>query len=346
LGIRSIDANGKPHLKVVIQIPCFCEEESLPVTLSALPRSLPGVDVVEWLVVDDGSSDRTVETAEQFGVDHIVSFGRNRGLARAFMQGIQSSLERGADIVVNTDADNQYRADDIATLIAPILANRADIVIGSRPIGQTAHFSPAKRILQKVGSWVVRRVSGMDVVDAPSGFRAFSRDAALSLHVFSRYSYTIETIIQAKLNDFRILSVPIRTNPDLRPSRLSSGTLQYIFRSAETLFRVFALYYPFRFFMMCGAFALLIGLCPGVRFLYYYAMHQGQVHLQSLFLCVIFLVASFILFSIAVLGDVISVNRRLLEKIDLNLRILATDTVSEERQLGTKLAKAGAFRVR
>jgi hypothetical protein len=236
----------------------------------------------------------------------------------------------GADIIVNTDADNQYCADDIVNIIAPILANRADIVIGARATDQIPHFSLTKRVLQKTGSWVVRKVSGANVMDAPSGFRAFNREACLSLHIFSRYSYTIETIIQARLNNFRILSVPVRTMPDLRPSRLATGIPQYIFRSTETLFRVFVIYYAFRYFLVLSLINLMVGLAIGIRFLYFMSLHKGNGHIQSLQLSAIFCVLSFILFSLAVLGDVIAVNRKLLEKIDLTISLSDLRNVKEE----------------
>jgi len=282
------------------------------------------------MIVDDGSTDRTVAVAEELGVQHIFRLGRHLGLARAFERGIHSALRLGADIIVNTDADNQYCAEDIANIVAPILANRADIVIGARATDEIPHFSFTKRVLQKTGSWVVRKVSRANVMDAPSGFRALSREACLSLHIFSRYSYTIETIIEARLNNFRILSVPVRTMPDLRPSRLASGIPQYIFRSAETLFRVFVIYYAFRFFLVLSSINLALGLALGIRFLYFMSLHKGNGHIQSLQLCVIFCVLSFVLFSLAVLGDLIAVNRKLLEKIDLSMNLSDLKNFKEE----------------
>ena len=317
-------------MKLIIQIPCFNEEQSLPITLAALPRQLPGIDCIEVLVIDDGSSDRTAEAARSHGADHILSLSRHMGLARAFILGIEHALRLGADLIVNTDADNQYCAEDIAKLVFPVLAGHADIVIGARPIAHTRHFSPAKKLLQSLGSRVVRLVSGASVADAPSGFRAFSREAAASLRVFTRYSYTIETIIQASQNGFRILSIPIRTNPDLRPSRLATSTLHYVLRSAETILRVFAVYYPFRFFLI---FSLLSGGCGfalGLRFLYYFFGGHGHGHIQSLLLAVIFFAAAFVLFAVAVLADVMAVNRKLLEKIDARLtQIQSCDIVCE-----------------
>lgn len=333
-------------MKIIIQIPCFNEEDSLPVAVAELPESLPGADSVEWLVVDDGSTDRTAEVAESLGVDHVIRMGRHQGLAQGFMAGIQASLRRGADIIVNTDADNQYCAGDIGKLLAPILSGQADIVIGSRPIDEIAHFSPAKRALQKMGSWVVRKVSGSEVVDAPSGFRAFSREAALSFHVFSRYSYTIETIIQAKLNKFRIVSVPVRTNPDLRPSRLSSGTIQYVLRSTETLFRIFAIYYPFRFFLSLASGTFLGGLGCAIRYFVYSTMHQESRHVGCMVLGIVLVFLSFILLSMAVLGDALSVNRRLLEAINLELRNLDSLQEKEEQLWEIKSARVDFFQER
>lgn len=307
-------------MKVVIQIPCYCEEEALPIAVAALPRTLPGVDSVEWLVIDDGSIDHTVQVAQQLGIHHIVAIGRHVGLAQAFERGVQASLQAGADILVNTDADNQYCADDIKKLIDPIIHNTADIVIGSRPIGKTVHFSQTKRILQRLGSSVVRKISGTKVQDAPSGFRAFSREAALSIRIFSYYSYTLETIIQAKRNKFRITSVPIRTNPNLRPSRLLSSTLSYIIRSTETIFRIFAIYYPLRFFTILSTIALLPAIVIGVHYLFMVCVLRDGMHFRFLSICMDCLFSSLILFSVGVIGDILSVNRRLLERIELVMR--------------------------
>lgn len=304
-------------MKVIIQIPCYCEEDMLPITVAALPRTLLGVDAVEWLVVDDGSTDRTVDVARELGVHHIVPMGRHLGLARAFEEGIQAALQAGADVIVNTDADNQYCAEDIEKLIEPILENRADMVIGARPIDQISHFSPVKRFLQRAGTWVVRRVSGANVEDAPSGFRAFNYESARSIRVFSHYSYTIETIIQAKQNNFRILSVPVRVNPCLRRSRLISNTFFYVLRSAETLLRIFTIYYPFRFFMVLFAISLAPGLFFGGRYVLLRFVLGREVQVYNLQLSLGCLLFSTVLFSIAVIGDILSVNRRMLERIEL-----------------------------
>jgi glycosyltransferase involved in cell wall biosynthesis len=246
--------------KLIIQIPCYNEERTLAIALAALPRSLPGIDRIEWLIIDDGSGDRTVEVARACGVDHIVRHPRNLGLARAFMTGLEAALKAGADIIVNTDADNQYEAADIPELLAPILQHRAELVIGARPITTTEHFSPVKKLLQKFGSWVVRRVSGTAVDDAPSGFRAISRAAATRLVVFNRYTYTLETIIQAGRQGMAIASVPVRTNEDLRPSRLVKSIRSYVQRSLQTILRISVIYSPGRFFVSMALISGLAGL--------------------------------------------------------------------------------------
>ena len=235
-------------LKLVIQIPCYNEAATLGTTLRELPRTVPGVDRVEWLVIDDGSTDATVAVAREHGVDHIVRLPVNRGLARAFMAGLEAALRVGADIIVNTDADNQYCAADIPALVAPVVAGRADMVIGARPIGDIAHFSPAKKLLQRIGSRVVQLASNTRVPDAPSGFRAFSLAAATQLNVFSSYTYTLETIIQAGQKGLVVDSVPVRVNADLRPSRLVRSVPQYLWRSGLTIGHIFLIYRPFRFF--------------------------------------------------------------------------------------------------
>ena len=256
-------------MKLIIQIPCFNEESSLPITLSELPKTLPDFDTVEWLVIDDGSTDNTVEAANKHGVHHIVRHIHNQGLAKAFMTGLDACLSLGADVIVNTDADNQYQASDIGRLVEPILNRRAEIVIGARPISDTEHFSILKKLLERLGSWVVRIVSGTDVEDAPSGFRAFSRAAAKRLMVFNDYTYTLETIIQAGQKNIPICSVPIGTNEDLRPSRLVRNVPSYITQSFMTIVRIFVVYRPFRFFMTFGSIILLIGILIGVRFLWF-----------------------------------------------------------------------------
>lgn len=301
-------------MKLVIQIPCFNEESSLPITLSELPKAVPGFDTVEWLVIDDGSTDNTVETANEYGVHHIVRHMQNQGLAKAFMTGLNACLSLGADVIVNTDADNQYQASDIEQLVAPILNQQAEIVIGARPISDTEHFSILKRLLQRLGSWVVRIVSGTNVEDAPSGFRAFSRSAAKKLMVFNEYTYTLETIIQAGQKNIPICSVPISTNTDLRPSRLVRSLPSYIAQSFITIIRIFVVYRPFRFFMTVGSIIFFIGMLIGIRFLWFYFADQGSGHIQSLILAAVLLGMGFQTILIAFIADLLAVNRKLLEE--------------------------------
>lgn len=306
-------------MKLIIQIPCFNEAGTLAVTLRALPRQAPGVDRIEWLVIDDGSTDETVAVARAEGVDHIVRLPANRGLARAFMAGLEGCLRAGADVIVNTDADNQYCADDIPALIEPVLRGAADMVIGERPIAQIGHFSLAKKILQRVGSRVVRLASNTRVPDAPSGFRAFSRSAAVQLNVFTEYTYTLETIIQAGQKGLVVASVPVRVNADLRPSRLVRNIPSYLQRSTITILRIFMTYRPLRFFFTFGFAALFPGILIGARFLYLFLAGHGQGHVQSLILAAILIVVAALFFMLGLLADLISVNRRLLE--DLRTRL-------------------------
>lgn len=309
--------------KVIIQIPCYNEEKTLGITLSELPRQLPGVDKVEWLIINDGSQDRTVDVAQSFGVDHIVSFDHNRGLAKGFMAGIEASLKAGADIIVNTDADNQYCAADIEKLIEPILNGRAEMVIGARPIWQTKHFSPIKKMLQNLGSWAVRMASKTQVADAPSGFRAISRNAALQLNVFNEYTYTLETIIQAGQKGMAVTSVPIRTNGYLRPSRLVKSIFSYVQRSLFTILRIFVTYRPLSFFTILGAIPFSIGFLIGVRWLWLYLVffeQTGRSHVPSLILAAILLLMGFQLWIFGLMADLMSVNRKILEDIQLRTR--------------------------
>jgi glycosyltransferase involved in cell wall biosynthesis len=302
-------------MKLIIQIPCLNEAATLPIALADLPKQIPGIDVIETLIIDDGSRDETVAVARAHGVNHVVGFRSNQGLARAFMLGIQACLERGADIIVNTDADNQYNGADIEHLVRPILEDKADLVIGARPITNIQHFSPIKKLLQKLGSWVVRRVSSTDVADAPSGFRAMSRDVGLVLNVFSDYTYTLETIIQAGQKNLRVTSVPIRVNGDLRPSRLVRSITSYVRRSMLTMLRIFIVYRPLRFFVSISLVPLALGLAMCGRFLTYYFQGDGGGHIQSLILAAVLLLVAFQTMLLAVLADLQSVNRRLLEDL-------------------------------
>jgi glycosyltransferase involved in cell wall biosynthesis len=314
--------HSKKIKKLIIQIPCYNEEATLGITLSTLPRKIPGVDTVEWLIVDDGSTDRTVEVAKANKVDHIVRLPRNQGLAKAFVAGIDACIKAGADIIVNTDADNQYCADDIPKLIEPILSGHAEIVIGARPIEDIKHFSFIKKILQKIGSWVVRVASRTNIPDAPSGFRAMSREAAKRIHVFSDYTYTLETIIQAGQKNMAITSVPIRINEDLRPSRLVKSIPTYIRRSFLTIVRIFMTYNPFVFFAIPGSIAFITGFLIGIRFLVFYFTGSGRGHVQSVILSALLMGSGFFLTVIGLVADLISVNRKLLEKLDWRLRFI------------------------
>lgn len=307
-------------MKLIIQVPCYNEEESISACLAALPREIPGIDVVEWLIIDDGCNDRTVEIASSLSIDHVVRLPRNMGLARAFMAGIEACLARGADIIVNTDADNQYSADDIPKLILPILEGKADIVIGSRPIDDIQDFSRIKKYLQRLGSWVVRLASRTDIPDGPSGFRAMSRRAAMSINVFDSYTYTIEMIIQAGQRGWTIAHVPVHTNRSRRPSRLVKSIPHYILRSANTIVRIFMTYRPFRFFGVPGILSFSLGMLICLRFLYFYFTGNGSGHVQSLILGALLLGIGFFLTVTGLMADLISVNRRLLEKLDLRVK--------------------------
>lgn len=311
--------------KLIIQIPCYNEEGSLGITLAALPRHLPGIDIIEWLVIDDGSQDRTVEVAKEYGVDRIVRFSSNQGLAKAFMAGLDACLKAGADIIVNTDADNQYCADDIPLLIEPILLGQAEIVVGARPILEIEHFSPTKKLLQKVGSWVVRLASKTDIPDAPSGFRAFSREAAMQLNVFNQYTYTLETIIQAGQKGMAITSVPIRTNGVLRPSRLVKSTPSYVVRSLFTILRIFMIYKPLRFFLMLGSVPFTLGVILGIRWIFFFIL-QGtlRTRVPSLILAAILILIGFQLWMLGLIADLMAANRKLVEEIQLRLRRVDT----------------------
>ena len=309
-------------MKLVIQIPCYNEEKSLPVTLKDLPKHIDGIDEIEIVVIDDGSTDKTVEVARQLGVKHFAELSHNCGLAKAFIAGINKSLEIGADIIVNTDADNQYCASDIEKLIRPIINKEADMVIGTRPVSKIQHFSPLKKFLQKLGSCVMRLVSSTSVEDAPSGFRAFSRNAALQLNVFDNYTYTLETIIQAKAKGLILTCVPIGVNPDLRKSRLVTNMFDYIRRSIFTMLRMFIIYRPFRFFSLMASVFLLLGFILGVRFLYYYFTGSGAGHIQSLILAAKLLITGVQVGLIAVLSELLSINRKLLEDIQKRLKAL------------------------
>jgi len=307
-------------MKLIIQIPCLNEAGTLAIALNALPREVPGFDTVEWLIIDDGSTDDTVKIAKENGVDHVVSHTHNLGLARGFMTGLDACLRFGADVIVNTDADNQYNADDIPALTTPVLEGKADIVVGARPIETIEHFSPVKKMLQKLGSWVVRVASKTDIPDAPSGFRAMSREAAQKLMVFSDYTYTLETIIQAGQKNMAITSVPVRVNEDLRPSRLLKSIPSYVKRSIVTIIRIFVIYRPFRFFASIGAALFGVGFLIGLRFLFYYIQGAGDGHIQSLILASVLLGMGFQAVLIAFIADLLSANRKLMEDVRYQLK--------------------------
>ncbi len=307
-------------MKLIIQIPCFNEEDSLPITLTALPKQIEGIDVIETMIIDDGSTDKTVDVASWNGVNHILRLNRHQGLASAFKMGLSESVKLGADIIVNTDADNQYCADDIQTLIKPILENKADIVIGARPINDIKSFSLLKKILQNLGSTVMRFVSSADVQDAPSGFRAFNREAASLLNVFDKYTYTMETIIQAKPKGLEITSVPIHTNPEVRESRLVKNMFDYVKNSIFTMIRIFIIYRPFRFFITIAIFSLFIGIIIGFRYLYYFCHGAGTGHVQSLILASIFIISGVQIALIAILADLLAINRKLIEDVQLRVK--------------------------
>ena len=307
-------------MKLIIQVPCYNEAETLSLCLKELPHEIKGFDKVEWLIINDGSSDNTVEVAKANGVDHIISFSKNQGLARGFMAGLQECLRLGADVIVNTDADNQYDSKDIPLLVTPILEGKADIVVGARPISNIKHFSFLKKILQKFGSWTVRIASKTQIPDAPSGFRALSREAALRMNVFNEYTYTLETIIQAGQKNMSIVSVPIHVNKDLRPSRLVKSIFSYVNKSVFTIIRIFMVYRPFRFFMNVGVIIFTSGLLLGIRYLYYYFTGSSSGHVQSLILMSILIGLGFQVILVAFMADLIAVNRRLLEDIQYKLR--------------------------
>lgn len=306
--------------RVIIQIPCYNESATLPGTLRDLPRSLPGVDAVEWLVIDDGSTDGTSDVARANGVQHVVRFDRNRGLAAAFAAGLEASIRAGADIVVNTDADNQYRAADIEALVTPILERRAEIVIGDRRVGSLPNFSWLKRRLQVLGSWILGRAAELEIPDATSGFRALSRDAALRTLVLSNYSYTLETLIQAGARRAAVLSVPIGINPQTRPSRLMRSIPEYIRKSTVTILRAYAMYQPLRVFVTLGSILIVLGLLPGFRFLYFYVSGNRVGHVQSLILAAVLIIVGFQIVLIGLVADVLASNRKLLEEVVYRLR--------------------------
>lgn len=326
-------------MKLIIQIPCYNEAETLEIALNALPKHIDGVDVIEYLIINDGSKDNTVEVARNWGVNYIVNFRNNKGLARGFMAGLDACLRNGADIIVNTDADNQYCGDDIEKLIQPILRGEAGMVVGERPIDQTEHFSPLKKKLQHLGSWVVRKASNTNIPDAPSGFRAYSRHTAMRMNVINEYTYTLETIVQAGRQKMAITSVPIRTNGELRPSRLFNSMFGYIKKSMLTIGRALMMYKPLYCFAWIAGIFGVIGLGIGIRFLVYYFGGNGAGHIQSLILASTFIIIAVLCGVIGLLGDVIAANRKLLEEIQFELRKMDYGPGHEERKTDEKEAE-------
>jgi glycosyltransferase involved in cell wall biosynthesis len=308
-------------MKLIIQIPCYNEEKNLLATLKDLPKEIPGVDKIEILIIDDGSTDNTVKVAREYGVHHIVQLTKNKGLAAAFMAGLEASLSAGADIIVNTDGDNQYKGKYIAELVKPILEGKAEIVIGKRPISSIEHFSPLKKKLQRFGSWIVQKISKTDIPDAPSGFRAFSRDAAMRINVLNEYTYTLETIIQAGRSNMAITHIPIEVNENVRQSRLMKSIWHYIFKSVSGILRTYLLYKPLKIFTTIGLILLGIGFLFGLRFLYFlFIVGDGRGHIQSLILTAILLIIGFNILILGLVTDLIASNRKFLENIIYKLR--------------------------
>jgi glycosyltransferase involved in cell wall biosynthesis len=304
---------GEGMMKLIVQIPCFNEETTLPLTVRDIPRTIEGIDEVQILVIDDGSTDHTTEVAKKIGVDHIVKFNKNKGLGKAFNAGLDASIKFGADIIVNTDADNQYRGEDIPKLVKPILQGKADIVVGDRQVNNIKHFSFTKKVLQRLGSWVVRKFSKTNIPDTTSGFRAYRRDAALRLNIISPFTYTLESIIQAGKKNMAIVHVPIRTNEKLRESRLFKSIPAYIKRSVVTIIRMYTMFQPLRVFFYVGISLFSLGSLGILRFLYFYFTGGGAGHIQSLIISGVLIIMGFMLFMIGLVADIISFNRQLIE---------------------------------
>ncbi|MEI6634818.1 MAG: glycosyltransferase family 2 protein [Chlamydiota bacterium] len=313
-------------MKLIVQIPCYNEEPYLAATLRDIPRAIPGVDEIEILVIDDGSTDRTAEVAREAGVRHCVRFRNRKGLAQAFMAGLDASLRAGADLIVNTDADNQYCGADIPALIKPILDGDADMVVGDRRIDEAPQFSPLKKFLQRWGSWAVRRISGTDIPDCTSGFRAYNREAALRINIVSQFTYTLESIIQGGKKNLAIAHVPVRTNTETRESRLFSSMGEYVKRSLSTMVRIYTMYEAFKVFTFIGTSLLALGALLALRFIFFYVTVSGQGHLQSLIFAAIFTITGFQVLLIGLVADIISSNRRLLEDALYRIRRMELKT--------------------
>jgi glycosyltransferase involved in cell wall biosynthesis len=324
-------------MKLIIQIPCYNEAETLPLTLRDLPRALPGIDVIEYLVIDNASTDLTAEVARQAGVHYII-YLPVKGLAGAFIAGIEACLKHGADIIVNTDADNQYNAEDIQRLVEPILAGRAQLVVGDRGVATQKNFSPLKRLLQRLGSWVIAFASGIDIPDATSGFRAISREAALRTLVFSNYSYTLETLIQAGAHRIPVEYVPVRTNPQTRPSRLMHNLRHFMVNQIATILHAYTMYRPLRVFTALSALMILGGLALGIRYLYFVLNGQGGGHVQSVILAAVLWIVGFQVFLIGLVADLIGFNRKIMEEVLYRVRKLEMEErrMKDEERLGKR----------
>ena len=319
-------------MKLIIQIPCYNEAETLEVALNDLPKHIDGIDEIEYLIINDGSHDNTVEVAKNWGVNYVVNFKNNKGLARGFMAGLDAALRNGADIIVNTDADNQYCGEDIEKIVRPILDGEAGMVIGEWPIDQTEHFSPLKKKLQHLGSWVVRKASLTDVPDAPSGFRAYSRHTAMRLNVINDYTYTLETIVQAGRRKMAVTSVPIRTNPELRPSRLFHSMFGYVKKSILTISRALMQYRPLYCFTILGTILSLIGAVVLIRFLVFYFQGMGSGHIQSLVIACMLITIGVVGFFFGLLGDTVAANRKILEELQFEVRKMDYGLSDEEKK--------------
>lgn len=313
-------------MKLIIQIPCYNEAKTLTIALDDLPKHIDGIDEIEYLIINDGSKDDTVQVAKDWGVNYVVSFPQNKGLAQGFMAGIDACIRNGADIIVNTDADNQYCGEDIEKLVRPIINGEAEIVIGERPIDDIDDFSPLKKKLQHLGSYVVRLASATDIPDAPSGFRAFSKDAAMHLNVVNQYTYTLETIVQAGRNKMAITSVPVRTNPELRKSRLFHSMGSYIKKSMLTIVRAFLMYRPLTFFSICGLIPFTVGMVYIIRFLIFFARGNGAGHTQSLVFATMLIIIGFMTFILGLQADIIAANRKILEDVQYRIRRMEADS--------------------
>jgi len=319
-------------MKLIIQIPCYNEAQTLEIALNDLPKHIDGIDEIEYLIINDGSSDDTVEVAKRWGVNYVVNLRRNKGLAYGFMAGLDACLRNGADIIVNTDADNQYVAEDIELIVRPIIEGKSDIVIGARPIDETAHFSASKKLLQHFGSWVVQKASNSDIPDAPSGFRAYSREAAMRINVTNDYTYTLETIVQAGRNRIAQTSVPIRTNGELRPSRLFNSMMGYVKKSMITILRAYMMYEPLKTFTIIAIPPTIVGLIVIIRYLAYVVMGNSAGHIQSLILGCTLIIMGFMALTTGLIGDLIAKNRKLLEDIEYHTRKMDYDGVKNKEE--------------